>query len=104
MRKPCTRPAASDTFTASSSDSLPSGGQESVELGARALSNTAAGTGVALSPRIESTTTRTLLPPVLSVSVRVTKLEVVKERLCLPLPAAEASISWVGSDRRGTWR
>ena len=53
-----------------------------------ALSNTAAGTGVALSPRIESTTTRTLRPPVLSVSVRVRKLEVVNEMLCLPLPAA----------------
>jgi hypothetical protein len=50
---------------------------------------------VALSPNIESTTMRTLLPPVLSVSVRVTKLAVVKEMLCLPLPAALASMSWV---------
>ena len=94
-RNPCTRAAASETFTASSSDSLPLDARKAWNSAPLALSNTAGGTGEALSPRIESTTIRTLFPPVLSASVRVTKLEVVKERLCLPLPAAVASRSWV---------
>jgi hypothetical protein len=51
--------------------------------------------GAALSPSIESTTRRTVRPPTLSVRVSVTKLEVEKEMLCLPWPAAVASMSWV---------
>ena len=60
-----------------------------------ALSNTAAGIGVALSPSIESTTMRTLLPPVLSVSVRVRKLDG-RERDALLALAGGARVDVLG--------
>jgi hypothetical protein len=51
--------------------------------------------GVALSPFIESITTRMVRPPPLSFRVTVTKVVVVKLRTCLPAPPAVASTSWV---------
>src|SRR5690349_10101579 len=95
VRKPCTRAAAGDTFTASSVDSLPAVLRNAWNSAPRALSNTLEGMGLALSPRIESTTTRTVLPPAVSARVTVRKLAVENASRCRPFPAAVASMSWV---------
>jgi hypothetical protein len=56
---------------------------------------TAAGMGVALSPFIESITTRNVRPPALSFRVTVTNVLVANRRTCFPAPPAVPSTSWV---------
>ena len=93
--RPCTCAAAGEVPVGVSDDGFPALLRNARNSPPRALSSTAAGIGVALSPFTESMTTRIVRPPALSFSVTVTKVLVLKVSVWLPWPAPEASTSWV---------